>query len=388
MTGFNLFFKRLKQDWHFQWKAVKTVIDWTIWVYLIIPAAIILLASYRSWWMETPEWLLGIPLELTFIVLYLFCWIGSLRTFLEEADQLFLLQNRQCVYGLKKSSLIYSVLLQVLKLFLIMMLFAPLLINHYQFKWSSVIFIWVFISSAHLLILTVRIWMDQISNILLKGTVHFAFFLFFGGIIVVGGIEFVQSGFLLLILITSSFQIIIILLLRRFIQRKALEPYFIKLDRKQKLKHVKMILTVTEFVPKETTFNRKRPLLFRHSERLFQNRSAENGVSELFIKTFIRNQSNVLSYLQIIGMTTGALFVIPPIWIKALIYIAFVLFLAKWLDSVWMITISKPFFKSIARRDDATYRAKIKVTKLFLFPAYGFVGLFLIITSLIRYLLT
>lgn len=49
MTGRALFFQRLFHYWRYQWKVFQTVIDWTVALYIVLPAAAFAVYQYADW---------------------------------------------------------------------------------------------------------------------------------------------------------------------------------------------------------------------------------------------------------------------------------------------------------------------------------------------------
>lgn len=108
MTAATLFWHRLIQNFRVQVKSWRLGIDWTVLIYTVIPAVIVSVAVYRSWWTELPIWMSKLPFEGLLLIFYIFTWMGSIRLFIEEADQLFLLQKRAVYFSLRRYGLIYS----------------------------------------------------------------------------------------------------------------------------------------------------------------------------------------------------------------------------------------------------------------------------------------
>jgi len=93
MKNRTLFLQRLLKAWKFQYGVLKSIFDWTIILYLVVPAVIIFSFIYRSWWIEMQPWIEDIPLFLLFFGLYTLSWFGNIRTYIEEADTIFLLKH-------------------------------------------------------------------------------------------------------------------------------------------------------------------------------------------------------------------------------------------------------------------------------------------------------
>lgn len=94
ITPTQLFFRRAGSDWKYQYGVWKTAVDWTVALYIVIPAVLIGLNGYALLWKNQYGWMEGLSFSWLLIALYLFTWSGRIRTFMEEGDQLFLLQRK------------------------------------------------------------------------------------------------------------------------------------------------------------------------------------------------------------------------------------------------------------------------------------------------------
>ena len=73
-----LLYNRIRQNWKYQYGIIKTIIDWTIMLYLVVPTAVIGGAVYRSWWFDTPQWIEEMPFGL---LVFRFLFIVMARPF-------------------------------------------------------------------------------------------------------------------------------------------------------------------------------------------------------------------------------------------------------------------------------------------------------------------
>ena len=116
----------------------RIIADWTIIIYLMIPVAVVFLAIYRSWWLETPDWAVEIPLVVYFLPGYLLSWQGNCRFFTEEADMVFLIKRKSLFQKMKLWGFFYSLLAQAVFLILFIILLLPFLRGHFQLSGSSI----------------------------------------------------------------------------------------------------------------------------------------------------------------------------------------------------------------------------------------------------------
>src|SRR5690554_3362237 len=129
MTAAKLFLQRFLQNFRFQVKSWRLGIDWTVFVYLLIPAVIVAVAVYRSWWVETPTWMDDLSFTSFLFMFYVLAWMGSIRLFIEEADQLFLLQKRSVYLTLRLFGIGYSLVKSTVVVAFILAVFLPYLVK-------------------------------------------------------------------------------------------------------------------------------------------------------------------------------------------------------------------------------------------------------------------
>ncbi|MWC30309.1 ABC transporter permease [Paenibacillus sp. MMS18-CY102] len=110
-----LFRRRVGQHLRWQWLVWRTVIDWTVWVYVFIPAALYGGSIYRHWWKAPPEWMVNLRLG-TFAAIFavILFSMGRLRTFIEEPDAIMLLQRPKWLSGLRLRGALYSMFWRLL----------------------------------------------------------------------------------------------------------------------------------------------------------------------------------------------------------------------------------------------------------------------------------
>lgn len=113
MNGRSLFFRRWLDFYRYQFKVLHAVIDWTVALYIVLPALAFVIYQYVEWtngngllyeWSERVEW------RWLYAVGILIVCTGSIHTFLLEADQVFLLQKKAIIRQMKQYALVYSLL--------------------------------------------------------------------------------------------------------------------------------------------------------------------------------------------------------------------------------------------------------------------------------------
>ncbi|WP_368654605.1 ABC transporter permease [Ornithinibacillus sp. 4-3] len=384
MKSRSLFLTRWIQDIKYQLSVYRLVIDWTVIIYATIPALAIFIYAYHSWWLEIPNWVQDVPMSGVFLLLFLFLWYGAFRTYVREADLVFLLRKPRLLLHLKRFGLGYSIVKQIVPASILALVLAPFWFKHFQWGFSQLISFVLLWTALRCFVLGVKgqlqqekrfwknriYWLGLILATALLWVISY-YCIFYGG--------FLLSIGLFIIFIAIAFYVI----RKRFLTLHTLEQDLL-IENHQRNKIVNTIFNLSfelEGMPKRTS-SRKTPLLFRKSQRIFSNRTAEKGFHELFMKASLRERTYLYKYLQIIGWTNAAVILFPKWWIKILILVIGLFVLNVWLKEVWDKVIgSHPYTKKY--NEEAAYRkARGQMIAVCYIP-YVFFLLFGILFSLI-----
>ncbi|MBS4216753.1 ABC transporter permease [Bacillus sp. FJAT-49711] len=366
MNSRQLLFKRISQNWKQQYAVIKRVGDWTVLVYLVIPSAVISFFVYRSWWIQIPEWTRILPFSSIFILFFLFLWGDHFLTYVREADRIFLKKKEELFLGMKRGGIIYSYAFQLFSAATLCMLIAPLWFKHFDFHGGQFILFAVLWVSLKWLIMAVKGKLDvelRGWRSLLRGIP-----LFIGAAIIWYWCyrAFVGENILLIIILIFFNTILSIWLVRsRFTSVYTFEQD-LAINELEKNKYIELIFGLSmdmEKLPKPVPV-RISPRLYSRSNRIFKNRTPKNGFIELFIKATTRNIEYITGYLQIMGVTSAAIVILPPVWLKITMAFLGTVFLLTWLRSVWHKVIGSHAFTKKYAAEDAYFEAKKIVTSL------------------------
>jgi len=375
----SLFKTRFRKEIGYQWGVFKSVVDWTILLYLFIPALAIGGYHYYIWWSEIPSWVNGFPLTFLFILLYFFCWEGRIRTFLEEADQLFLLQKRYLVVALKKSTRNLYVLGYSVGVLILVGILAPFLFNYYNLSWLEILMVTFYFISLKALILGWKQYLDDIVSAWKKGFFTVLLFVALGAFtfsFVTWALE--QFTFLLLMIGLIQWYLFWVKSSQRIYKLTTFSKD-VEVENMLKLKYVRNIFVFSEYVEKTPNQKKRSSLFYRNSKRIYNKRNRQKSLQELFIKVLFRNKMYLFQCLQISSITTAALIVIPPIWIKCMIFFGYIIILRMWIKIVYKRTMSNHFIVNVRKDDIIRIQAEHYIVNLISLPVISIVGLILIL---------
>ncbi|SHI27101.1 ABC transporter permease [Desulfosporosinus lacus] len=341
ITVTRLFFQRIISDWNYQYQVWRTAVDWIVALYIVIPFSAGFIYYYLSWWRAVPGWLDYIPLNALSAIIVIFAWSGTIRIFVEGADQLFLLQRKVWMSRIIKYSLVYAVVYNLVVTLLLLTILAPLLLLHYGFSLISVVWLTVLV-----LLLKNCIGLGkQLIELRFKGWAKRMVKLI---IFLVIGVYVRQSVALLLSrsgLFYLSMLVLLIILSKLLYQRAKLKGIFfedVAREQTARLRLAKYMLQNAGTYVKRPRFSRKRPLLFRNSNLLFKKRNPVNGLVEMCLKYELRNEKDVEFYLKMVGVSILAILVFPPDY-GWLLWFVFSIMISNVVWLFWQEVIKDPF---------------------------------------------
>ena len=379
MTVTKLFLKRISSDWKYQYQVWKTAVDWIVALYIVIPFFTIFINFYLSWWRKAPEWLAYIPLNAILGIILVFAWSGTIRIFVEDADQLFLLQRKAWIRRIYKYSLGYSVINTLMVTVLLLIILAPFLLLHYGFTQINIIW------------LTVLIFVLKNCMGLAKQLVEFRFQSWTQRIVRV--VIFIITGFyvresvVLLLRRPGLFYLSLSVLLSTlgFLLYKRVNlkgTFFDDVAREQtaKLRLAKFMLQSAGTYVKKPRIMRKRPLLFRNSKPIFKKRNPVNGLVEICLKAVLRNEGDVGFYLKLVGLYLVMIVSFPGEF-KWLLWIVFSIMLTSVVWTSWLGVINEPFVGLFPWLPETKIAAAKKSIILMALPGQLLLGLVVVIQT-------
>ncbi|MEF3306630.1 ABC transporter permease [Paenibacillus sp. GYB003] len=365
-----LFARRLRSEWRFQYRVWKMAVDWTVALYIVIPAVAVAVYHYVSWWRDMPAWGAAVPVEAWLGALYVLSGFGALRLFVEEADQLFLIRNEAWMSRLLRLGTAYSLTVRALSAALAAGLAAPFLVRAHGCDGPQLAVAAALAMAAG----THRLLADRIVALRLP---RLAGSLANGAAFVVLGALFVVAarpaagplwGIALTALLVGSTVVLARVRLRMtgtFYRDAAYEA-------EQRMKFAALLLA--QVVPKPAKLRKRaKPLVFRRSQRLFRRRTPDRVLAETIVKSFFRSGTQMKMYAQ---LTTAFGFglLLMPVAAKWLFWSGVSLLLAYWVRMYGKEVTASSFVKLFPWRDEDRRTAIGRATPWIFVPAYVTAG--------------
>ncbi|MEC1680491.1 ABC transporter permease [Bacillus mojavensis] len=359
MKGRSLFIRRWLDFYRYQFKVLHAVIDWTVALYIVLPALAFVIYQYVEWangsgllyeWSERVEW------RWLYAVGILIVCTGSIHTFLLEADQVFLLQKKAIIRQMKQYALVYSLLFTLAKWLLLFFLLLPFIIDSVRVTISESASLLIYTFGLHTVFLSLKqerirkprsIW-RQITDFFLKVVLFACSFLM---------ITFTEWHLLSLVGV-MFFIFAYIRSLKKTASFSAFEAEVLE-ERKIRLTLAGLVMMTSQDVrmPRVKDRMRRKPLLFRNSKRIFKKRTTYTIYKELFFKVMLRN-GEYARHLYMLLSAFAILTIVSPIFLKVVALLVYTGVCRYVLSLIFDKVMDAPILIGADKESDEYYRAR------------------------------
>lgn len=286
-------------------KILASVIDWTVALYVVAPALVIGFFLYKDFIITiSTSWIVHIPLVLFIVLLFIITRIGTIRTYLQRADRLFLIQNRKQMIRLKRAGLYWTLSKHLILLGSCLTLLAPIfiIVHHVTVLELFSLLLLLFATNFMKLLLQLKLrkWQQLVSTIFMciLGTVCFLY------------VHIIITSLIYLILLaycTSYYN-------KHYVYSTKFFDQQVELDQAAFYKWQSLLFQIAPELRSQLVPKLKKPrLLWKNSKRMF--RRSDYFIEELVCKTMLRQKQYRLGYLRFLLSGIG-LIIIVPAWAK------------------------------------------------------------------------
>jgi|GEM_PF-1885881 len=377
-----VFTRRFKTWMSDEWKSLSTAVDWVIALYFVVPGLIALGIIYTAWWRQAPEWLALLPVEGMLLGLFLFALFFKLRTFLEPADQIFLVRHRTAIPTIRRLGLVYSLTIATLSTVGLLLLLCPLLVRGYELTFGQV---------ASLTIVTLA-WKLALPLLLEITRIRFAgwrSYVLQAGFIITGGLVFLFTsrfmlithsndrfiaGFCLISAVSAAY-----LITRYRMRMRGTLLYEIEQERRARMKLTAFLLARSGVKEEKAVLDKRRPLILRRSQSLTRHRDKSSALIEAVIKSYIRSPDQWLFLAHYTAVSVVAL-TLTPGWWGGLVYAGLVYLLYQGIRSYCTIAVNSSYLDLFHWSKDERLSALFKAIWRISLPVSAILLLVLLLT--------
>lgn len=388
-TASSLFRRRLASHFREQTTIIRTAVDWTVLLYIIIPGSLLGGRYYYGFWNgELPYWISSVPFIVVPALLAVLLATGGMVLLLQEGDLLFLRQRQDWIDNILLRGIAYSLAVTTLKMAAAFAVLLPVLIKGFGIGTAG---------AYGLLALTITCsWCVKLLGHLVKvqrqGFRRWLWLI--PAVTVPCGIYLRLSVLwrdspILLFAAAAGFAAVTAFALGIRLRLRGTFMNDVREDYKQRMKIAALLLRGVLDKPRPTRY---KPWIFRRSQPLLSSKRPESRFTAAAIKAMLRNPAHFKLYLQFTGVSLLAILIVPVL-LKWLLFVVLTVLMGYWLSSFWLLFSGDdyigilPFTK--AQKADAGSKTMpillmpfaVLCAAMVCIPAYGWWGLLFFIPA-------
>ncbi|MFB9274970.1 ABC transporter permease [Cohnella cellulosilytica] len=356
-TPARLFAERAAAFWKAIWGCWRTVLDWTVCLYILLPGIFIAVGTYRDFMRDPPAVLAEFPLYPILLFLTLLQLAGKYRTFAEAGDGLFLYRNSGWRRGFGRMGFVYGGASRLLVSFAAAAALSPILLPVFGLSAASLAALAVYYAAAGLLWTMLR---DRIA-LSWRGWRRWLASLPAGAAFVFGAAELAAKGAAnpgMTLLLGAAFLAAACLLLLLRLRKRGTLLHEIATENEIYAAFVGWILMDT--LEKKPIPRRSKPILFSRSQPLLKHRNNDvDRLADSWMKSVVR-RPDLLKQLLYFLWAGAAAIALTPIPLAVIVWLALPFLVSASLRRQWKQWMSEPYVALFDWQDAAEKEASRK----------------------------
>ncbi|CAM3809975.1 MULTISPECIES: ABC transporter permease [Bacillus] len=334
------FYKRLRHEMGRKWKSIRSITDWTVALYIIIPALIFIGIYYRSLWIEELSMGETVYFGLGLLVFYVITYSRGVRSFFEQADSLFLISYPAHMQKLMQYGMTYTFIRIAITNVVVVVAMLPVLMKSIGVTKIQVVLFWLFFTVFRFMLslltrfIHVRVGKRWLLWII-KNVISSISLSFFG----LSLFLIYKNPFYAIPSIGLAVFLIIVLIKEK---RNYKNCFFkeIEKEKEESMRWTSGIMQVGGHTAKPSSSNKK-PWMFPRSKKLL-GKKKDSRIVESFLKEFFRTSSARIFYIQIVCISTVSI-IMSPRWIAAIILAFALVGISRYARDYWNEFTKKMF---------------------------------------------
>ncbi|HDR7915192.1 TPA: ABC transporter permease [Bacillus wiedmannii] len=334
------FYKRLRHELGRKWKSIRSIADWTVALYIIIPALIFIGIYYRSLWMEELSMGETVYFGLGLLAFYVITYSRGVRSFFEQADSLFLISYPAHMQKLIQYGMTYTLIRIGITNVVVVVAMLPVLMKSIGVTKIQIVLFWLFFTAFRFLLslltrfIHVRVGKRWLLWII-KNVIFYISLTFFGL-----SLFLIYTNPVYSILSIGLAVFLIIGLIKEKLNYKNCFFKEVEKEKEESMRWTSGIMQVGGHTAKPSSSNKK-PWMFPRSKK-FLGKKKESRIVESFLKEFFRTSSARMFYIQIVCISTVSI-IMSPRWIAAIIFAFALVGISRYARDYWNEFTKKMF---------------------------------------------
>ncbi|PFL66738.1 ABC transporter permease [Bacillus cereus] len=326
------FYKRLRHELGRKWKSIRSITDWTVALYIIIPALIFIGIYYRSLWMEELSMGETVYFGLGLLAFYVITYSRGVRSFFEQADSLFLILYPAHMQKLIQYGMTYTLIRIGITNVVVVVAMLPVLMKSIGVTKIQIVLFWLFFTAFRfmlsLLTRFIHIRVGKRWLLWIVKNVIFSISLSFFGL----SLFLINKNSFYSILCIGLAVLLIIVLIKEKLNYKNCFFKEVEKEKEESIRWTSGIMQVGGHTAKPSSSNKK-PWMFPRSKK-FLGKKKESRIVESFLKEFFRTSSARIFYIQIVCISTVSI-IMSPRWIAAIILVFALVAISRYARDYW-----------------------------------------------------
>jgi len=364
------FYKRLRHELGRKWKSIRSITDWTVALYIIIPALIFIGIYYRSLWIEELSMGETVYFGLGLFAFYVITYSRGVRSFFEQADSLFLISYPAHMQKLIQYGMTYTFIRIAITNVVVVAAMLPVLMKSIGVTKIQVVLFWVFFTVFRFLLslLTrfIHIRVGKRWLLWIMKNVMFSISLTFFGL----SLFLIYKNPFYSILCIGLAVFLIIVLIKEKLNYKNCFFKEVETEKEESMRWTSGIMQVGGHTAKPSSSNKK-PWMFPRSKK-FLGKKKDSRIVESFLKEFFRTSSARIFYIQIVCISTVSI-IMSPRWIAAIILAFALVGISRYARDYWN-EFTKKMFLHLYCDEGKLLLLRWKADRYLLFPAVFIYG--------------
>jgi ABC-2 type transport system permease protein len=341
---------RIRLHWKTQVQAWRTALDWTVWIYFILPGLLYAIGTYRAWWLYPPDWLTGLPAGLSAMPPLLMALTGRFRVLAEEADILFLRQQRSWLRRIMGVGAAYSFCMHALQSALVFGLMSLIYVREMELGAGAIAAWWLYTAAYRTLFSIAGNWLRAYWRGWRRYAIQGLAVLPAAGLYLLPAGSFHAERNPAVLWAAAGASLAAAGMAAAFrLRAKGTFASDVLLEREAKLASADLLLQAA--IERRPTVRTARPMLFRRSGRLFRGDEAGTVLSEMRIKSFLRKWANIRLWLTFHSASSAAILMCPA-WLAPGVAAALPLIAVTWIREQWREWTAEPYLTRYPWREE------------------------------------
>ncbi|KOS68154.1 hypothetical protein AEA09_06020 [Lysinibacillus contaminans] len=355
----NLFQTRRKLERQNNVKLLASIVDWTIALYMILPGAIIGFFLYKDFVTDVETlWVAQVPLVIWMVLLFFITSMPTIRTYLQRADRLFLIQDSRQMTQLKRAGFTWTLTKHLCRIVFFLALLVPIFIKvHHLTTLDLLIYLLLFFTASfckNLVHLRIQIKWQQFCISFVVWVAGIALFLYVSPVVI---------ALICMVLCIVNYMYYE----RHFVQSMKHFDQLVELDQVEFYKWQSTIFNTAPELRSMLAPKMKKPrFLWTNSKRMFSH--SDYFIEELLCKTMLRQSQYKWGYLRLLFTGIGFIIVVP-VWVKFVLLILLFFGLRTYMKSILQQTFEHKVWTIFQVSEEQMQRARTRLLKGFVdFP--------------------